>query len=157
MSVTEDIKSGGVQGCFGLDQQDWGGLAGKWYEFWKCAPQCGAPDLSGCLTCVGCWYFCGICSLSKLYSSSLGEECHLIPHCATVWCCGPCAVVFTRYNIRRKLGVNGNMCGDFMCSWFCGCCSFLQVLRASKVEDWNYFVNGVNVPPIVAPQTNFIK
>jgi Cys-rich protein (TIGR01571 family) len=157
MSVVDDIKKGGAQGCLGLDQQDWGGAAGKWYELWKCSPQCGSPDLMGCLHCVGCWWLCGICSLSKLYATSLGDECRFVPHCAMAWCLGPCTAVFTRYNIRRKLGVNGNMCGDFVCTCFCGLCSFCQILRASKVNDWDYFVDGIKVPPIVAPQINLIK
>jgi Cys-rich protein (TIGR01571 family) len=59
-----------------------------------------------------------------------------VPHVLFTWCCGPCAFWFTRYNLRKKNGVAGNLLGDFMCITFCGLCSFLQHLRASAISDW---------------------
>ena len=155
MSISEDIKNGGIQGCLGLDQMDWGGQVGQFYEFWKCAPQCGGPDLNGCLICCGHWWCCNVFAMSSLYSKSLNQECHLIPHCAMVCFCTVCTCAFTRYNVRRSIGMSGNLCGDFVCAGCCGSCSFLQVLRASKVEDWNYF--KLTVPPTVAPEINFVR
>jgi hypothetical protein len=155
MSAIDDIKNGGVRGCFGLDQMNWGAPAGQFYEFWKCAPQCGAPDVKNCLVCVAHWYLCGPCALSKLYASSLEEECHIIPHCAMACFCIWATLALTRHNTRRKIGVSGNLCGDIVCTWLCGCCSLLQVIRASSVDDWNYL--NLKFPPTIAPTIKFLR
>ena len=157
MGAVDEIKAGGIKGAFGLDQIDWGGQAGACYEIWKLSPCCGAPDPMGALTCIGCWWCCGICSASKLYASSLGQECALIPHCAMACFCGICTAVIVRNASRKKAGASGNWLGDIVCTWCCGCCSGCQVLRSAQVNDWNYFSDGIKVPVIVAPTIELVK
>ena len=140
MSKIDEIKAGGVHGAFGIDQIDWGGRAGKFYEFWKVEPCCGSPlNAKDAIVCLGTWWCCPLCAQSKLYASSLNDQCGIVPHALFTCLCSPCSCWFTRYNLRKKLGVKGNLLGDFVCVYCCGCCSSLQHLRASAIEDWFLF------------------
>jgi hypothetical protein len=64
-----------VKSIFGLDQISWGGSAGAIYEVWRLSPCCGSPDVMGALKCLGCWWFCGLCSSSKFFASSVDQQC----------------------------------------------------------------------------------
>ena len=137
----EEIKAGGVKGCFGIDQMDWGNQAGQWYEFWNCVPCCGSPcDLPGCLNCCLHWGCFGCFTYMRTLAWSQDNDCAIIPHlCPLMCCCGPCTRVGFRYNLRKKAGVNGNCCGDLMCAWCCGLCACSQELRSLDVKVWQMF------------------
>ena len=132
-----EIKSGGIKGCCGIDQLDWGGKGGKIYECWKLEPCCGSPcnPKDACI-CVLHWWLCGFCSEAKLFSSSLGAPCAIVPQVLFTCFCGPLAFWFTRYNLRKKNGVAGNLLGDLFCICFLNLCSFLQHLRSVQIKDW---------------------
>lgn len=151
------LTRGGVKAIFGLDQINWGGNAGACYEVWKVSPCCGSPDIKGCLTCIACFHFCGLCTISKMFASSVDQQCSLVPHCLFVIFCPHCTAVLLRHNYRNKVGASGNLIGDFVCTYCFGPCSFCQVLRAANVGDWNYFANGIKPPQIVAPEMKFIR
>ena len=144
-----EIKAGGVQGIFGIDQINWGGQAGAFYEVWKVAPCCGSPDLKGCLMCIGCWWCCGPCSACKLYASSLGQPCAIVQHCLMVSCV-PCTGCILRYNLRKKAGAKGNIIGDCVCLMCCGPCACCQQLRSVSPSEWNMFI-PFNMPQLVSP------
>eukprot|EP00796_Vickermania_ingenoplastis_P002164 gene2164-1333_t len=142
-----EVKATGILGCLGISQIDWGGNA--CYEVWKCAPCCGGPDLINALLCLfNCWC-CGPCMNCKLYATSLGQKCAFFPHCVCCCFCGPCMTVFTRYNLRRKAGVKGNMVGDWICTCCCGCCACCQNLRSVPIAGWRV-VPEVEVPDLIA-------
>jgi Cys-rich protein (TIGR01571 family) len=138
-SKTDEIKAGGAKGFFGLDQVDWGetNKGGKCWEFWKCEPQCGSPinGRAAALCCVT-WWCCGVCAEARLYASTLDQPCACVPHMLMACCCGVCTACFTRYHVRKRHAIPGNIAGDFWCSYCCGCCSGLQVLRTVPVTDW---------------------
>ena len=132
-----DIKRGGGKGAIGLDQVDWGEHGGKIYECWKCEPCCGSPcNAKDALICCCTWYWCGLCAGSKLYASSMDQTCACVPHVLFTCFCGFCAGWFTRYNLRQKHAIDGNLLGDFICVLCCGCCAGCQHLRASAIDDW---------------------
>lgn len=133
----EEIKQGGINGCLGLDQIDWS-RAGKIWECWKCEPCCGSPvNAKDAIYCMFMWWCCGFCTHSKMYASSMNHPCSCVPHVLFTFFCPFFANCFMRYNLRKKNGVAGNLIGDCMCTYFCGCCSSLQMLRASQVADWD--------------------
>lgn len=148
--VVAEIKAGGVQGIFGLDQMDWGGQAGAFYECWKLNPCCGEPDINGAVMCCVAWSCCGPCSTCKLFANSTGEPCAIVPHCLIGWCCFPCTVCMTRYNIRKRMNIPGNLMGDCMCCLCCGPCSMCQVLRSVPTTEWN-FISPLVVPELQSP------
>ena len=151
-----EIKSGGVKGFLGLDQIDWGGNAGAVYEIWKLSPCCGAtPNPKEAAYCVVCWWCLGPCVGSKLFASSLDQECALVPHMVCIWCCAPFAAVCMRYNLRKNAGAEGNIAGDTVCLWCCGCCSFLQQLRSVPVSKWD--IIPAKVPGVVAPEVKLLR
>ncbi len=149
MGLIDEIKAGGVKGCLGLDQIDWGG--NEVYAVWKLAPCCGGPDLMGALKCIGMWSCCGWCAMSKLYSQSMGQTWNIIPACVFVACCPSCAGVFTRYNLRKS---PGNILGDCVCCHCCGPCAACQTLRAASINQWFLLPPDIT---IVAPQIKLIK
>ena len=154
--VIDEIKAGGIEGCLGLDQIDWGGRAGKFYEFWKVEPCCGSPcNVKDALMCMICWYICGLCSFSKLYSTSTGQPCACVPHILCVWLVSPVARLFTRYNLRKKTGAKGNMCGDFVCIYCCSICAFCQELRSVDAGAWNWAI-PFTTPVPMAPGCKLI-
>ena len=123
----DEIKAGGVNGCLGMDQVDWGGKGGKIYEIWKLEPCCGSPcNPKDAVICMATWYCCGVCAQSKLFASSMGSPCGLLPHFLFACFCPFCTSWFTRYNMRKKNGVAGNLLGDCVCTYFCGCCAGCQ-------------------------------
>jgi len=138
----------------GLDQIDWGGNPGKCYECWKCQPCCG-DGLFGALKCLGLWWCCGICSASKLFASSVGQQCSVWPHCLLTWCCPLCAGVAIRNNIRRRSGAPGHIVGDLVCTCCCGYCSFCQVLRAVQVPEWS-IADGCQLN-MIGPEVKFLN
>jgi Cys-rich protein (TIGR01571 family) len=150
VSKTDEIKAGGVRGFLGLDQVDWGGKVGKFYECWKLEPCCGSPvNAKDAAICLGTWCCCGLCAQSKLYAASLGQSCAIVPHTLLTCICPAISSCFTRYNLRKKRGVPGNLAGDCICALCCGCCSGCQLLRASEIKDWALL--PCNVVPIVKP------
>ena len=158
MSKVDEIKAGGVKGILGLDQMDWGaGRGDKIYECWKCEPCCGRPcNVKDGLYCCLLSYCCGVCVSSKLYASSLNQDCAIVPHCLMAWCCGWFTACFTRYNLRKKNGVSGNLCGDCVCIWCCGACAGCQHFRAVPKSDWD-FVTGFKLLPIYPGEMQLIK
>ena len=157
-SKVDEIKAGGIKGICGIDQLDWGeGKGGKLWECWKCEPCCGQPcNPKDAVYCCLLSYCCGWCVASKAYASSLGQECAIVPHCLMVWCCGWCTATFLRYNLRKKNGVPGNLCGDFMCIWCCGYCAGCQHFRAQQKSDWD-FIPGFKFTPKVSGEMKFIN
>ena len=146
--IVDEIKNGGLPGLCGFDQVNWGS-AGAIYEIWKLEPCCGQPcNPADGLKCMVCWYFCTFCTMTKLYSFSLGQECALFPHCLCVFCLPNFAAWFMRYSLRKKAGVKGNLIGDFVCLYFCGPCSFCQELRSVPAQSWDLLPFK---PPIVMP------
>eukprot|EP00760_Papus_ankaliazontas_P033683 PhM_4_TR662/c0_g1_i1/m.39571 len=154
-TLINEIKTNLPMGLIGIDQMDWGGKGGAFYEIWKVSPCCGTPsfNLVDALMCALQWHFCSCCSVWKLYGSSLGQQCAWIPQCPFVWFCPLCTVVATRYNVRKKSGVKGNIIGDLVCTLFCGCCSFCQVLRAVNNGSWRLWPF---VPPTVQQPIKFL-
>ena len=136
VGVFQEIKAGGVEGCLGLDQINWGGKGGAIYEIWKIDPCCGPPDPIQALECLVTWYCLGFCSFSKMYARALDQPCGVVNHIIFPYCCFPCSVLFLRYNIRKKNGVKGNLLGDAVCLYFLGPCAFCQELRAVPRDDW---------------------
>lgn len=152
-----DVTSGGVNGWLGLDQIDWGGEAGKFYECWKINPCCGAPDVMQMLWCVVCWSCCNCCATSKMFASSVDQDCFLVPHCVMA-CCLPCVTsVLIRANLRKRLGVQGNIVGDFICTCCCGCCAQCQECRAVAPSEWNLLQPSWKTPGVVSPQIVLLK
>jgi len=150
-AIISEIKAGGIKGCIGLDQLDWGGKAGACYEFWKLEPCCGSPcNVKDALWCMFCWYCCGFCSSTKMFASSLNQECALVPHILFMWFCSPFAGLCMRYNLRKRYGAQGNMCGDLVCLWCFGCCACLQELRSVQPSAWD--CTPLKCPGLVAPQ-----
>ncbi|CAD2222898.1 hypothetical protein, conserved [Angomonas deanei] len=148
---------GGVKSWLGIDQIDWGGEAGKFYECWKLNPCCGTPEPLKMITCFVCWTCCGCCSQSKLYASTVGQECAFIPHCLMAFFLPCITSLIIRTNIRNRLGVQGNMVGDAVCCCCCGCCSICQELRAVPREEWHLLEPKWKTPVCSAPEIIFIK
>ena len=147
-----EIKAGGVAGALGIDQIDWGGSAGAIYEIWKLEPCCGSPwNPWDAFVCFMCWHFCGLCSVSKLFGSSVSQHCSLIPHCAFMIFCGCISGPVLRYNLRKKAGAPGNIIGDIVCLYFLGPCAACQELRSVQASEWNWVFPTITVPLIVAP------
>lgn len=151
----EEIQEGGWKGCLGLDQLDWGSDGGQLYELWvldKCCgdPECNAKDAS---TCIVTWYCCPWCAFGKLYSKSMGSDCSLIPHCIFSYFCPFCACAFTRYNLRKRFGIPGNLMGDCLCTYGCFLCVWLQHLRAVPNTDWKLW--PIELVP-VAPKIDLL-
>lgn len=153
--LCNEIVAGGILGCLGIDQVNWGGSAGAIYEVWKCSPCCGSPcNIKDALYCLVCWHCCGLCVTTKLFAYSLSQECAIFPHLICIWCFGPWAAPCMRYNLRKKAGARGNICGDLVCLYFCGCCSWLQQLRSAPVSGWD--ILPPRVPQICAPQIKLL-
>ena len=151
-----EIYAGGVKGIFGLDQYDWGGTAGAIWELWKLSPCCGAtPNPKDAAYCLVCWWLCGPCSTAKLFASSLDQPCALVPHILCIWFAAPIAGICMRYNLRKKAGAQGNIIGDLVCLWCCGCCSWWQQLRSVQVNAWD--IMPLQVPALVAPQVKLLR
>ena len=146
----DEVKSGGVQGCLGVDQLDWGGTGGKIWEIWKC-PCWGEPcDPKTAIYCLALWWCCPLCSGSRLYGHSMGQPCGLVPHVLMCIFCPNIAGCMTLYGVRKKTGAPGNLCGDLVCTHFCGCCSTLRLIRAASKDDWD-FVSGCDLTPVASP------
>eukprot|EP01091_Cochliopodium_minus_P007558 TRINITY_DN17445_c0_g1_i1.p1 TRINITY_DN17445_c0_g1~~TRINITY_DN17445_c0_g1_i1.p1 ORF type:complete len:149 (-),score=9.09 TRINITY_DN17445_c0_g1_i1:82-528(-) len=123
---------------------DWGSHGGKCWEFYRLTPCCGLPcNVIDGLYCCACWAVCGLCSFSKLFASSVQQECKVINHCVSACVCFPCVAVWTRHNLRRQIGIGGNdcmnWCGDILCILFCGPCSICQMCRAFETKSWDCF------------------
>lgn len=119
---------------FGCNQLFWGDNA--IFHFWKCAPCCGAPDPVNALLCVFNCLCCCQCVHCVMFAGSLGQKCAYFPH----YMCGyylPCWMcIMTRYNLRRRVGARGNICGDACCMNWCMCCALCQMMRAMKIPEW---------------------
>ncbi|EPY16381.1 hypothetical protein STCU_11335 [Strigomonas culicis] len=150
-------ESGGCSQCCGCDQCDWGGDAAECYACWKLNPCCGTPDPCKMLSCFLCWECCYLCSFSKLFASSVEQECAIFPHCILVALCQPYVRLCVRNNLRRRLGVQGSMMGDAVCCCCCWVCSFCQELRAVPREAWNLIEPSWRTPECMAPELVFLK
>eukprot|EP00996_Jenningsia_fusiforme_P003511 NODE_4306_length_831_cov_21.445013_g3978_i0.p2 GENE.NODE_4306_length_831_cov_21.445013_g3978_i0~~NODE_4306_length_831_cov_21.445013_g3978_i0.p2 ORF type:complete len:163 (+),score=22.17 NODE_4306_length_831_cov_21.445013_g3978_i0:106-594(+) len=142
MSDVENFTSAlaapnGVQSYIGLDQVDWNG--NQCYEIWKVEPCCGSPwNPKDCLYCCALHYCCGLCVGTKALASSVDQDCALVPHCLCIYCCGPCASICLRHNVRKKNGVPSSIIGDCVCVCCCGACAGCQTLRGMRKEDWDF-------------------
>lgn len=137
-TYTEEIIDGGWRGAFGIDQFDWQGSVGTIWQIHKLSPCCGdPPNGPDAAHCIATWTCCTFCAFTKMYGTSLGPACGLVPHVVFAYCCPFCAAAFMRYNIRYDRGIEGNLMGDCVCSVSCLLCSMLQMLRAVKREDWD--------------------
>ena len=85
------------------------------------------------LNCFICFHNLGTCLLAYfvpcyligLDAESVGDSCLL---------CGllsiliiPCTTCLIRQKVREKRNIGGNCLGDFLCSWFCTCCTVAQM------------------------------
>ncbi|KAG5510878.1 hypothetical protein JKF63_06379 [Porcisia hertigi] len=150
-----ECENGAPLGLLGLDQIDWGGQAGAFYECWRLSPCCGAPDCLGVLLCLFQWTCCYPCSACKLYATSLGDHCSLWPHCFCILCC-PVGRLFTRYNLRKRSGTKGDMVGDCICILCCGPCACCQELRSVNTSGWS-LIPRVTIPGIFVPGCRFLN
>jgi hypothetical protein len=146
-----EIKAGGVKGFFGLDQVEWNGPGGKFYEFWKCNPCCGAPDLNGCLHCCMHFWPLGWLTYCRVLAWTQGQEAAIIPHCLCLCFCPHVTRLTVRYNLRKKTGQAGNICGDFWCVYVCNLCACAQELRQLPKEAWSMFP-----PPLIQAPKNVL-
>jgi Cys-rich protein (TIGR01571 family) len=137
-----EVSTGGANQALGLDQQDWGGNAGKFFECWKLEPCCGEPcnPRDGCLCCVH-FTCCGICTNSRLLASKMNQTWSCWPHVLCFCCCQLCSMSALRYNIRRSHGVPGNICGDCICQCCCNLCATTQMIRSLPRSDWQWLEN----------------
>jgi hypothetical protein len=147
-------KNVDIMGLLGLDQIMWSGSGAGCYELWKVSPCCGAPDFHNVLVCGCHWCFCGPCALTRLYSRTLGHSCSLVPGALCACFFAPCACVLTRYNLRKKTGNKGTLCGDALCVICCGPCSSAQMLRAANPSDWHIW--PLPKIEIMAPNMNIM-
>lgn len=146
-----EIKAGGVKGILGLDQIDWGGSAGAIYEVWRVTPCCGSPwNPKDAVCCIACWSCFSLCTVTKLFASSVGQPCSLIPHCLFMYFCACISGPVLRYNLRKKSGTSGNIIGDVVCLIFCNVCACCQEIRSVQPSEWNW-LEPCTVPLIVAP------
>lgn len=152
--VFSEICNNFPLGLCGIDQIDWGGQAGAFYECWKLSPCCGSPDIMGVLWFCLHWCFCFPCSSCKLYATSLGDQCSIWPHCICMLCC-PCGRLFTRYNLRKKSGTSGNIIGDCVCIYFCAPCACCQEMRSVSPDGWRIFPE-ITIPGIFVPGCKFL-
>lgn len=153
-SLCDEIKAGGIEGCIGWDQVDWGeATGGKTFEFWPLSPCCGTPcDSKTACYCMAMWLCCNVCSASKLCATSLDQPCSIWPHFMCVALCAPLSIIALRYNVRKKVGIEGTIIGDCLCMYFCGPFACCQMLRAVAPSDWDAF--GAEV---VAPTVKFLR
>merc|ERR1712188_199411 len=77
---------------FHCDWGDKGGNAGACWECWKCEPCCGEPcGVVPAIKCILCFWCCNPCSMGKLFSHTLEQDCAVVNHCLYAFFCGPCS------------------------------------------------------------------
>lgn len=109
---------------------DWGpGDGGACWDICNCS--CCS------LYCCLCWYFCGVCSLSKFYAHSMKQRCAIVNHCLPVLLFPFCFQVITRHNIRKQRGIGdtescAGWCGDCCIMYWCG--MYVFRLRPREVQ-----------------------
>jgi len=139
---------------------DWGGRAGAIWDVAKMEPCCGDPcNPTDGLRCFVCWYCCAICSMSKLYAHSVGQDCAIVNHVLPSFFCGLCTAIALRHNIRVKNGVGpkamdpSGLVGDLLMQLLCGPCSICQVLRSVDNDAWDWlgFVTTKQIKPMEEP------
>lgn len=146
--VMAEIAAAPMPALFGADQIDWGeGKGDKLYECWKLEPCCGQPcNPMDAIYCLGTFYCCGICAMSNLAAKALGfDQWGIWPHCLCFYCCPLCMSTATRYNLRRRQNVPGNIVGDFFISWCCSSCAMCQQLRSVPKSMWDLLPISVTV------------
>ena len=121
---------------------DWKDKGGWFFEFWKLEPCCGKPaNLGDAIHCVICFTCCGFCSCTKLYATSVDQQCALVNH-GIPMLVARCALCCMRHNYRVKNGIGpqdmGGWVGDIVFGWFLPCFMGCQILRGSesKAYDW---------------------
>ena len=147
---------------------DWKDHGGWFFEFWKLEPCCGKPvNLGDAIHCVVCFTCCAFCSCTKLYASSLDQQCALINH-GIPMLIAPCALCCMRHNfryvpftpflrllscyisthsrfiqpnsVRNGIGPQdfGGWVGDFVFGWFLPCFMGCQILRGSESKAYDW-------------------
>lgn len=134
----KELFCSGCLACTGFTQCDWNRNNACW-ECWDFYPCCGRPDLFNCALCCFNWYILCWCNSCRLYASSLNQTYSVFPHCLCGTFCVPCMHVLTRYNLRRRMGVKGNMVGDCLCMACCCPCACGQNLRSVNISAWRFF------------------
>jgi len=127
---------------------EWGGRAGACWDITKLEPCCGDPvNAADAVKCIACWWCLGLCSMSKLYAFSVGQDCALVNHILPAWLCGICTATALRHNIRVKNGAGPKagdvqgIVGDAVMMIFCGACSFCQILRSVDNDSWDWLTH----------------
>merc|ERR1712000_406419 len=86
---------------FHCDWGDKGGNAGACWECWKCEPCCGEPcGVVPAIKCILCFWCCNPCSMGKLFSHTLEQDCAVVNHCLYACFCGICMHTCLRHNLR---------------------------------------------------------
>jgi len=121
---------------------DWGAPGYECYALWKVEPCCA--DVGSCIYCCLCFYFCGPCTLGKLFAYSVKQDCALVNHCLPACCLGLCTAIATRHNLRTHIKVGDTTStmgwiGDCLIVWCCGCCALAQMVRAVPKDAWDWF------------------
>ena len=138
----------------------WGKKENNCWECWKCEPCCGEPcNFMDGLKCFACWVLpcCAICTASKFYATSQGEDCtvlgHFVPYLVAallawflpipIFNSAPCLLLrtATRHNFRQNdsTGDPRYMFGDFIMSVCCSPCGLCQELRSAPVSSFCFF------------------
>ena len=121
---------------------NWHDHGGWFFEFWKVEPCCGSPaNLGDACKCVVCFTCCSLCSCSKLYATSVDQDCAFVNHCLPMMI-SPCAMCCMRHNFRMKNQIGpqdaSGWVGDCFFGWIMPCFMGCQILRASEdsAYDW---------------------
>ncbi|XP_034033771.1 cornifelin homolog B-like isoform X2 [Thalassophryne amazonica] len=86
-----------------------------------------SDDMREC--CFAFWCLpCFMCQVSKRYG-----ECLCLP-LLEIFCGGPIPAITMsmRVSMRQRYGIEGNMCRDCVCSFFCFPCTWCQMSREMK-------------------------
>jgi len=119
---------------------DWGEPVGACWDVFRSDPCCSDGN---CCYCCCCWMFCGLCTTSKLFATSVRQDCAVLNHCLPMYIFAPCMEVCMRHNLRRqrKVGETGSAgwIGDCCLLYWCGPCAVCQMIRSVPVEGWDWY------------------
>eukprot|EP00612_Vaucheria_litorea_P007909 CAMPEP_0171480610 /NCGR_PEP_ID=MMETSP0946-20130122/6181_1 /TAXON_ID=109269 /ORGANISM="Vaucheria litorea, Strain CCMP2940" /LENGTH=104 /DNA_ID=CAMNT_0012011881 /DNA_START=47 /DNA_END=357 /DNA_ORIENTATION=- len=73
--------------------------------------------------------WCCQCVTVGQMQHKIGDE-SFLKCCLLGWCCAICTRTINRGNVRKKLGVDGNLVEDLIITWCCPCCAISQEARA---------------------------
>src|SRR3989338_9231615 len=113
-------KEATAPSLFGIGQWNWNGSGCAICEVWRCSNCCGSNGLNpkSAIFCLIHWIPLLPCSHAHLFSESANQGCTIFPPCCFAWFCAPSAFPCLRYNLRKKSGTRGSICGDFVFSYF---------------------------------------